>query len=68
MILTLNMFIVHFYLAVMHPLMWQSLISMRFGVVSESYAREHHGIWFYGERRAKEMYAKKQQEAAQGEE
>jgi len=48
MIVSLNMFIIHFYLAVAHPLMWQSLISMRFGVVSESYARKHHGKWYWG--------------------
>jgi formate dehydrogenase subunit gamma len=48
MIVSVNMFILHFYLAVAHPLMWQSLISMRFGVVSESYAREHHGKWYWG--------------------
>lgn len=46
MIVCVTMFIVHFYLAVAHPLMWQSLVSMRFGVVSESYAREHHGKWY----------------------
>lgn len=55
-IITGLMFIVHFYLAVVHPLMWQSLISMRFGYVSESYAREHHAKWYYGEERAKEMW------------
>ncbi len=60
-IVTFVMFIIHFYLAVVHPLMWQSLISMRFGYVSESYAREHHAKWYYGEERAKEMW-----EAAQG--
>jgi formate dehydrogenase subunit gamma len=48
MIVSLNMFIIHFYLAVAHPLMWQSLVSMRFGVVSESYARHHHGRWYWG--------------------
>jgi formate dehydrogenase subunit gamma len=57
MIVCVNMFIVHFYLAVMHPLMWQSLVSMRFGVVSESYAREHHGKWYaqHDEQFAREM-------------
>jgi formate dehydrogenase subunit gamma len=63
-ILTFVMFIVHFYLAVIHPLMWQSLVSMRFGYVSESYAREHHGKWYYGEERAKEMWEQHQAEAA----
>jgi formate dehydrogenase subunit gamma len=69
MIVTVNMFIVHFFLAVVHPLMWQSLVSMRFGVVSESYAREHHAAWFYGEKRAKELYAQRlaqEQAKAQG--
>jgi formate dehydrogenase subunit gamma len=59
MILSVNMFIIHFYLAVAHPMMWQSLISMRFGVVSESYAREHHATWFYGEERARKLYEEK---------
>jgi formate dehydrogenase subunit gamma len=55
-IVTFFMFIVHFFLAVVHPLMWQSLVSMRFGFVSESYAREHHAKWYYGEKRAKELW------------
>jgi formate dehydrogenase subunit gamma len=55
-IVTTAMFMIHFYLAVVHPMMWQSLVSMRYGVVSESYAREHHAIWYYGEKRAKEMW------------
>ena len=46
MIVCVNMFLVHLFLAVTHPLMWQSLVSMRFGVVSEAYAREHHGKWY----------------------
>ena len=57
-IVTFAMFIVHFFLAVVHPLMWQSLVSMRYGVVSESYAREHHAMWYYGERRAREIWEK----------
>jgi formate dehydrogenase subunit gamma len=55
-IITFAMFMIHFYLAVIHPMMWQSLVSMRYGVVSESYAREHHTMWYYGEKRAKEMW------------
>ena len=55
-IVTFAMFIVHFFLAVVHPLMWQSLVSMRYGVVSESYAREHHAMWYYGEERARELW------------
>jgi formate dehydrogenase subunit gamma len=62
-IVTGLMFIVHFYLAVVHPMMWQSLVSMRFGYVSESYAREHHAKWYYGEKRAKEMW---EQQKAEG--
>jgi formate dehydrogenase subunit gamma len=64
-IITMLMFVVHFYLAVIHPLMWQSLVSMRFGSVSESYAREHHAMWYYGEKRARQMWEaehKKQKE------
>jgi formate dehydrogenase subunit gamma len=53
---TLAMFIVHFYLAVIHPMMWQSLVSMRFGYVSESYAREHHARWYYGPDRAIQLW------------
>lgn len=64
MFLTVSMFIVHFYLAVAHPLMWQSLVSMRYGVISESYAREHHAKWYYGEERAKKMYEEKKAQAA----
>jgi formate dehydrogenase subunit gamma len=63
-IVTFVMFIVHFYLAVVHPLMWQSLITMRFGYVSESYAREHHGKWYYGEERAKQMWEQHRAEAS----
>lgn len=55
-IATFTMFIFHFFLAVVHPLMWQALVSMRYGVVSESYAREHHAMWYYGRKRAMEMY------------
>jgi formate dehydrogenase subunit gamma len=55
-IVTFAMFIIHFYLAVVHPMMWQSLVSMRYGVVSESYARAHHAMWYYGKKRAVEMW------------
>jgi formate dehydrogenase subunit gamma len=55
-IVTFAMFIVHFYLAVVHPMMWQSLVSMRYGVISEGYARAHHAVWYYGEKRAMEMW------------
>lgn len=56
MAVTVTMFLIHFYLAAVHPLMWQSLLGMRFGVVSESYAREHHAAWYYGEEKAMQMY------------
>jgi formate dehydrogenase subunit gamma len=55
-IVTFAMFMVHFYLAVIHPMMWQSLVSMRFGYVSESYAREHHARWYYGPERAIKLW------------
>ena len=61
-IVTFAMFIVHFFLAVVHPLMWQSLVSMRYGVVSESYAREHHAMWYYGEKRARELWEQRKAE------
>jgi formate dehydrogenase subunit gamma len=64
MIATVNMFIIHFYLAVAHPLMWQSLVSMRFGMISESYAREHHSAWYYGEERARKLYEERKKAAA----
>jgi formate dehydrogenase subunit gamma len=60
MIATVGMFMVHFYLAVAHPLLWASLVSMRFGVTSEAYAREHHAKWYYGPERAKQMVAARQ--------
>jgi len=62
-ILTFVMFIIHFYLAVVHPLMWQSLITMRFGRVPESYAREHHAKWYYGEERARQQWEQRKAEA-----
>lgn len=61
-IVTGMMFIVHFFLAAVHPLMWQSLVSMRFGYVSESYAREHHAKWYYGEKRARELWEQRKAE------
>jgi formate dehydrogenase subunit gamma len=64
-IVTFAMFMVHFYLAVVHPMMWQSLVSMRYGVVSDSYARAHHAIWYYGEQRAKELWEQHDAEVAQ---
>jgi len=64
MFVTVSMFIIHFYLAVAHPMMWQSLVSMRYGVISESYAREHHAKWYFGEERAKKMYEEKKAQAA----
>ena len=53
---TVCMFLIHVFLAVAHPLMWQGLVSMPFGVISESYAREHHAKWCYGEKKAKELW------------
>ena len=56
MIVTLCMFVVHFFLAVAHPLMWAGLVSMRFGVTSAAYAAKHHAKWYYGEKRARQLY------------
>lgn len=64
LVATFVMFIIHFFLAVAHPLMWQSLVSMRYGVVSESYAREHHAIWYYGRERAMQLWEQHKAEAA----
>jgi formate dehydrogenase subunit gamma len=68
MIVTVCMFIIHFYLAVVHPLMWAGLVSMRFGVTSAAYAQEHHALWYYGEEKAKEIYEAKKSERAAKEE
>lgn len=56
MVAALCMFLVHLFLAVAHPLMWAALVSMRFGVTSASYAAEHHARWYYGPKRAQELY------------
>jgi formate dehydrogenase subunit gamma len=55
-IVSVCMFFIHFFLAVVHPLMWQGLVSMRFGYTSAAYAAEHHAKWYYGEKKAQEMY------------
>jgi formate dehydrogenase subunit gamma len=64
MIVTVCMFIVHFYLAVVHPLMWAGLVSMRFGVTSAAYAQEHHALWYYGPDKAREIYEAQKAELA----
>ena len=56
LIAILCMFAVHLFLAVGHPLMWAALVSMRFGVTSAEYAAQHHAKWFYGPKRAMEMW------------
>jgi len=67
MIVSVCMLLVHLYLAIAHPLMWAGLVSMRFGVTSADYAAEHHAKWYYGPKRALEMYeAKKWEEAQKG--
>ncbi len=65
MIVAICMFLVHLYLAVAHPLMWAALVSMRFGVTSASYAAEHHAKWYYGAKRAKELYEAKKKLASE---
>jgi len=65
MIVSVCMFLVHLYLAVAHPLMWAGLVSMRFGVTSAEYAAEHHAKWYYGPKRAMEIWEAKKREAAQ---
>ena len=67
MVATMCMFIFHFYLAVAHPMMWQAMVSMRFGVVSESYAREHHASWFYGQERARKAWEARLESEQKGE-
>ncbi|MFZ5918787.1 MAG: formate dehydrogenase subunit gamma [Chloroflexota bacterium] len=61
-IVSVSMFFIHFFLAVVHPLMWQGLVSIRFGYTSASYAAEHHAKWYYGEKRAKEMWEQARKE------
>ena len=51
-----TMVIVHLYLALAHPLMCSALVGMRFGKVTDSYAREHHAAWYYGEEKAWQMF------------
>ena len=63
MIVSVCMFLVHLYLAVGHPLMWAGLVSMRFGVTSAAYAAEHHARWYYGPKRARQIYEAKKKAA-----
>ena len=65
MIAAICMFLVHLYLAVAHPLMWAALVSMRFGVTSADYAAEHHAKWYYGPKRAQELYEAKKKMASE---
>jgi len=65
MIVAVCMFLVHLYLAVAHPLMWAALVSMRFGVTSASYAAEHHAKWYYGPKRARELYEERKKIASE---
>ena len=39
-------FMVHFHLAVVHPLMKDSLNSMRFGYLPEQFVKSHHARWY----------------------
>jgi cytochrome b subunit of formate dehydrogenase len=64
MIAAVGMSLVHLYLAVAHPLMWAALVSMRFGYTSASYAAEHHSKWYYGPKRAQELYEARKKAAA----
>jgi cytochrome b subunit of formate dehydrogenase len=64
MIAAVAMFLVHLYLAVAHPLMWAGLVSMRFGVTSAAYAAEHHAKWYYGPKRARQLYEAAKKKAA----
>lgn len=64
-IVSVCMFFIHIFLAVVHPLMWQGLVSMRYGYTSATYAAEHHAKWYYGEKRAKAMWEEAQKEGHQ---
>jgi len=67
MIISVCMLLVHLYLAIAHPLMWAGLVSMRFGVTSAEYAAEHHAKWYYGPKRAMELYEAQKRQAAETE-
>mgnify|MGYP000440653817 CR=1 FL=1 len=64
MIVSVCMLLVHLYLAIAHPLMWAGLVSMRFGVTSAEYAAEHHAKWYYGPKRAMELYEAQKKKAS----
>jgi Cytochrome b subunit of formate dehydrogenase len=66
MIVSVCMFLVHLYLAVAHPLMWGALVSMRFGVTSAEYAMEHYAKWYYGPRRAMEIWERRNGKPPEG--
>ncbi|MHB0875821.1 MAG: formate dehydrogenase subunit gamma [Anaerolineae bacterium] len=65
MIGTFNMFVIHMFLAVAHPLMWGGLVSMRFGVMSTDYIAEHHPKWLFGPEGAWRRYREARQAATQ---
>lgn len=67
MIVAVCMCLIHIFLAVGHPLMWAGLVSMRFGVTSASYAAEHHAKWYYGPKRARQMYEARKKAASEAE-
>ncbi len=45
-IITGAMFLLHFYLAVLHPKMTESWDAMASGKISVEYAKKHHGKWY----------------------
>ena len=46
-------FLVHFYLAVAHPLMRAGLDAIRFGFFPEEYVKHHHAKWYQKVKKAK---------------
>lgn len=42
------MFLIHFYIASLHPNLEESLSSMIDGMVTPSYAQQHYGKWYNG--------------------
>lgn len=68
MVGTFNMFVIHMFLAVAHPLMWGGLVSMRFGVMSAEYVAEHHPKWLYGAEEAWRRYREARLAASQAKE
>ncbi len=56
-IATVLLFMLHLYLVAIHPIMRESITAMFDGMVTEEFAKEHHGKWL-----ATRVYRKRQQD------